>query len=108
MRELGLDVSRETVDRLEALVNTLERWQKAINLVGKTTMDDIWPRHVLDSAQLKALIPEGAKTLADLGSGGGFPGLVLAALRPDLDVTLIESDARKARLPGRGRPPHGA
>ena len=100
MQELGVDVSRETRDRLEALVNTLGRWQKAINLVGRSTLEDVWTRHVLDSAQLKALIPESAKSLTDLGSGGGFPGLVLAAMRPDLDVTLIESDARKAAFLG--------
>jgi len=100
MRELGADVSRETCDQLEALVSTLLRWQKAINLVGRTTIEDIWTRHVLDSAQLAPLIPAEATTLADLGSGGGFPGLVLAALRPDLDVTLIEVDARKAAFLG--------
>ena len=100
MHQLGTDVSRETGDRLEALVSTLERWQKAINLVGKATMGDVWRRHVLDSAQLLALIPKGAKTLTDLGSGAGFPGLVVAALRPDLEVTLIESDARKAAFLG--------
>jgi 16S rRNA (guanine527-N7)-methyltransferase len=100
MRQLRVDVSRETGDRLEALVSTLERWQKAINLVGKTTMGDVWRRHILDSAQLKGLIPGEAKTLTDLGSGAGFPGLVVAALRPDLDVTLIESDARKAAFLG--------
>ena len=95
MRELRLDVSRETRDQLEALVNTLGRWQKAINLVGKATLADIWIRHVLDSAQLLPLVPKTAQRLVDLGSGGGFPGLVIAALRPELDVTLIESDARK-------------
>ena len=100
MRQLGVDVSRETRDQLEALVNTLVRWQKAINLVGRTTIEGIWTRHVLDSAQLVILIPERAKTLTDLGSGGGFPGLVVAAMRPDLDVTLIESDARKAAFLG--------
>ena len=100
MRQLGVDVSRETRDQLEALVNILVRWQKAINLVGNTTMEGIWTRHVLDSAQLKLLIPERAKTLTDLGSGAGFPGLVVAALRPDLDVTLIEADARKAAFLG--------
>ena len=100
MRELGVDVSRETNDQLEALVNTLVRWQKAINLVGKATIEDVWTRHVLDSAQLAPLIPPDAATLADLGSGGGFPGLVLAALRPELDVTLIEVDARKAAFLG--------
>jgi 16S rRNA (guanine527-N7)-methyltransferase len=100
MRELGADVSRETLDRLGALVDTLVRWQKAINLVGRTTMEDVWIRHVLDSAQLAPLIPADAKSLADLGSGGGFPGLVLAALRPELDMTLIEVDARKAAFLG--------
>lgn len=100
MRHIGVDVSRETRDQLEALVNTLVRWQKAINLVGRTTLDDLWVRHVLDSAQLKILIPPGAKTLTDLGSGAGFPGLVAAAMRPDLEVTLIESDARKAAFLG--------
>ena len=100
MRELGVDVSRETNDQLEALANTLVRWQKAINLVGKATIEDVWTRHVLDSAQLAPLIPPDAATLADLGSGGGFPGLVLAALRPELDVALIEVDARKAAFLG--------
>ncbi len=100
MRELRVDVSRETRDQLEAMVFTLGRWQKAINLVGKATLEDIWVRHVLDSAQLVPLIPKDARTLADLGSGGGFPGLVLAALRPDLAVTLIESDARKGACLG--------
>src|SRR5438132_11428226 len=91
MHELGVDVSRETSDQLEALVDTLLRWQKAINLVGRTTVEDVWVRHVLDSAQLQPLIPPEASTLVDLGSGAGFPGLVLASLRPDLDVTLIEA-----------------
>jgi 16S rRNA (guanine527-N7)-methyltransferase len=100
MLQLGIDVSRETGDRLEALVSTLERWQKAINLVSRTTLEDVWRRHVLDSAQLKPLIPAEAKTLVDLGSGAGFPGLVVAALRPDLAITLIESDARKAAFLG--------
>lgn len=100
MRDLRVDVSRETRDQFEALVYTLGRWQKAINLVGKTTLGDIWTRHILDSAQLLPLLPKSARTLVDLGSGGGFPGLVLAALRPDLDVTLIESDARKCAFLG--------
>jgi 16S rRNA (guanine527-N7)-methyltransferase len=100
IQRLGIDVSRETGDRLETLVDTLERWQKAINLVGRNTLGDVWHRHVLDSAQLKPLIPEGVKTLTDLGSGAGFPGLVLAALCPDLEVTLVESDARKSAFLG--------
>ena len=93
-------VSRETLGRLEILVETLERWQKAINLVSRNTLDGAWKRHVLDSAQVVPLIPIEAKSLADLGSGGGFPGLVIAALRPDLQITMIESDARKAAFLG--------
>jgi 16S rRNA (guanine527-N7)-methyltransferase len=100
MREIRVDVSRETRDQLETLALTLARWQKAINLVGKGTLEDVWARHILDSAQLLPLIPRSAQTLADLGSGGGFPGLVLAALRPDLQVTLIEADARKGAFLG--------
>jgi 16S rRNA (guanine527-N7)-methyltransferase len=100
MQELGSPVSRETAEQLDQLVATLERWQKAINLVGRTTLDEVWVRHVLDSAQVVPLIPAEAHALADLGSGGGFPGLVIAALRPDLQVTLIESDARKAAFLG--------
>ena len=100
MQALGAPVSRETADQLDLLVATLERWQKAINLVGRTTLDEVWTRHVLDSGQLAPLIPTEAKTLADLGSGGGFPGLVIAALRPDLQVTMIESDARKSAFLG--------
>jgi 16S rRNA (guanine527-N7)-methyltransferase len=100
MQELRVDVSRETRDQLEALVHTLGRWQKAINLVGKATLEDIWVRHILDSAQLVPLIPRQTQHLVDLGSGGGFPGLVLAAMRPDMRVTLIESDARKGAFLG--------
>ncbi len=100
MQDLRVDVSRETRDQLETLVHTLGRWQKAINLIGKATLEDIWIRHILDSAQLLPLIPKTAHKLVDLGSGGGFPGLVLAALRPGLEVTLIESDARKGAFLG--------
>lgn len=74
----------------------LRRWQPRINLVGASTLADPWRRHVLDSAQLAPLVPATARRLVDLGSGAGFPGLVLAALRPDLEVTLAESDQRKA------------
>ena len=89
------NVSRETFLRLEAYVALLTKWQSAINLVGRDTLDDVWRRHIQDSAQLAGLIPDNAKTLTDLGSGAGFPGLVLAILR-DLDVTLIESSGKKA------------
>lgn len=100
MDRLGAPVSRETLARLDVLVENLMRWQKAINLVGRTTLQDVWERHILDSAQLKPLMPTQAKTVADLGSGGGFPGLVVAALCPEIAVTLIEADARKAAFLG--------
>lgn len=90
------NVSRETLDRLRQYQALLEKWQRAINLVGPATLPDAWARHFTDSAQLLPLLPAGAKTLYDLGSGAGFPGLVLAVLRPDVAVTLIESDQKKS------------
>ena len=84
----------EQTDRLRLYVDLLKKWQKTINLVGKNTLEDAWDRHILDSAQLSAHIPQHA-TLLDIGSGAGFPGLVLAILRPDISVTLVESDTRK-------------
>lgn len=93
----GLDLSEEALDRLRALEVLVARWTARINLVAASTVPDLWTRHILDSAQLWPLAPP-AKTWADLGSGGGFPGLVIAALAADTGaphVTLIESDARK-------------
>jgi 16S rRNA (guanine(527)-N(7))-methyltransferase RsmG len=88
-------VSRETAARLEIYAATLARWQTAINLVGRGTLETVWQRHLLDSAQLLAHLPEPSAPLVDLGSGAGFPGLVLAILGAP-DVHLIEADARKA------------
>lgn len=87
-------VSRETLDRLAAYEVTLRKWQPKINLVGPSTLPDAWRRHFLDSAQLFPLIPESARVLVDLGSGAGFPGLVLAIMGVP-EVHLVESDARK-------------
>lgn len=87
-------VSRETLDRLILYAALLEKWQKAVNLVARATLDDVWTRHMLDSAQLAPLIPAGAARLLDLGSGAGFPGLVLAIMT-GLPTRLIESDAKK-------------
>jgi 16S rRNA (guanine527-N7)-methyltransferase len=88
-------VSRETLARLKAYADILTDWNSRHNLVSRASLPDAWRRHFWDSAQLAALIPEGARTLADLGSGAGFPGLVLAALRPDLSVALHEATAKK-------------
>lgn len=87
-------VSRETLDRLIAYEALLRKWQPKINLVGPSTLPDVWKRHFLDSAQLHPLLPEGTRVLVDLGSGAGFPGLVLAILGVP-QVHLIESDVRK-------------
>ena len=88
-------VSRETLARLKAYADVLVDWNARHNLVAKSTLPDLWRRHFWDSAQLAPLIPGTARTLADLGSGAGFPGLVLAALRPDLAVTLHEATTKK-------------
>ena len=87
-------VSRETLERLRRYVELLDKWNRKINLVGRGTMDDPWRRHMLDSAQLFTLIPNTASRLADLGSGAGFPGLVLAIMGAK-DVHLIEADRKK-------------
>jgi len=88
-------VSRETLARLKAYADLLTDWNTRHNLVAKSTLPDLWHRHIWDSAQLAPLLPPDAKTLADLGSGAGFPGLVLAAMRPDIAVTLHEATTKK-------------
>lgn len=94
------DVSRETMNRLQAYVALLKKWNPKINLVAKSTLQDVWHRHLADSAQLWALAPEGAKHWLDIGSGAGFPGLVIAAIAaekaPEMVVTMVESDRRKS------------
>ncbi|HIJ61611.1 MAG TPA: 16S rRNA (guanine(527)-N(7))-methyltransferase RsmG [Rhodospirillaceae bacterium] len=85
-------VSRETVERLQVYADLLIKWQARINLVGPATIPDLWRRHMLDSAQLAPLLPGGP--VLDLGSGAGFPGLVLAIMT-GLPVHLVESDGRK-------------
>lgn len=92
----SLNVSRETLGRLEIFVRLTEEWQKAINLISPSTVKDIWWRHIVDSAQLYPLIAPYVRSIVDLGSGGGFPALVLAAMsETERTVTLIESDRRK-------------
>ncbi len=94
------NVSRETEERLSIYEALIRKWNPAINLVARSTLDDIWTRHFLDSAQIFDLANPPGGHWVDLGSGGGFPGLVIAVLAaeisPSLRVTLIESDGRKA------------
>lgn len=93
-------VSRETWASIEAFEDLVRRWTPRINLVSSSSLADLRQRHTHDSAQLVGLAPENARTWVDLGSGGGFPGLIVAIVareqRPGLSVTLVESDARKA------------
>ncbi|SNS10423.1 16S rRNA (guanine(527)-N(7))-methyltransferase RsmG [Antarctobacter heliothermus] len=97
---LGYAVSRETSERLTLYLALLEKWNPRINLVARSTIKDAVQRHFIDSAQLSALDKAQSGPWVDLGSGGGFPGLVVAILKtelaPDRRVTLIESDTRKA------------
>jgi 16S rRNA (guanine527-N7)-methyltransferase len=94
-----LNVSRETTDLLTQFSELVERWTVRINLISKASVDGIWERHVADSAQLFELAPE-FEHWVDLGSGGGFPGIVIAIIakeaRPEARITLVESDLRKA------------
>lgn len=93
-------VSRETLERLTIFATLLIKWQAKINLVSPSTIPTLWTRHMLDSAQLMQHIPANASRWLDLGSGGGFPGLVCAAIshdhHPSQQIVLVESDQRKA------------
>ena len=89
------NVSRETVEMLDIYAQLLESWNSKINLVSKATLPLVWTRHFQDSLQIAGLKPN-AKTWVDLGSGGGFPGAVVAICRPDTSVTLVEADQRKS------------
>ena len=93
-----IEISDEAFEKLEIYHALLLKWQKAINIVSNKTIEQAWHRHFIDSAQLVKLIPEGVKTYADLGCGGGFAGLVVAIMRPDIDTHLIESDERKCQF----------
>lgn len=95
----GVDVSRETMERLEAFSALVTKWTPKINLIARNSVPDLWNRHIVDSVQLYRFAPESFEKWADLGSGGGFPGIVMAILaaqhQPSARFTLIESDQRK-------------
>lgn len=94
-----LSVSRETREMLVDFSQELPRWSKSINLIAPSTATNIWRRHILDSAQILLAAPRDLASWCDLGSGGGLPGLVVAIIlttRPGTQITLIESDRRKA------------
>lgn len=90
------DVSRETQERLEIYERELTRWNKKINLVSPNSIATMRQRHFLDSLQLAHFAAAHDGKWLDLGSGGGFPGLVISAHQPDRDIHLVESDLRKS------------
>lgn len=96
---VGLNVSRETLSRLQVFVDLLVKWNVAINLVSKNTIGQVWSRHIADSVQVFEF-GAAARNWVDLGSGGGFPGVVVAILAaelaPEMVVTLVEADQRKS------------
>ena len=95
-------VSRETISSLKKYEDILIKANKTLNLVGNSTINEIWTRHFLDSAQVIDFIDKNEKTLIDLGSGAGFPGLVLSILSKDrkipLKVKLIEKSSKKTKF----------
>jgi 16S rRNA (guanine527-N7)-methyltransferase len=95
-------VPRETIHALTRYADLLSHWQKSINLVAPSTLPEVWSRHFADSAQLRTLAPA-ARLWLDLGSGAGFPGLVVAILQaqvPDFRMQMVESNAKKCAFLG--------
>lgn len=89
------DVSRESRQKIETYVTLLLTWQQRINLIGPATVSSIWERHVCDALQLLPLLPPGTRALAELGSGAGIPGLIIA-MAAGLEAHLYESNGKKA------------
>lgn len=92
-------VSRESLHGLVAYVDLLRQWQAKINLIGPDTVDQIWHRHIADSLQLLALLPDDCTNILDLGSGAGLPGLPLAVAlgsAGNITVHMVESNAKKS------------
>jgi 16S rRNA (guanine527-N7)-methyltransferase len=94
------DVSRETMQKLQDFVSILTEWNEKMNLVSKNSLSEVWSRHVFDSLQLVKYLPEKIEKLVDIGSGAGFPGVVLAVYlaekSPETKVFLVESITKKA------------
>ena len=96
----GVNVSRETFEELQQFADLVRKWTPKINLISPATIPELWERHIVDSAQIYRFAPESYKKWVDIGSGGGFPGIVMAIIaktqQPDASFVLIESDQRKA------------
>lgn len=96
----GQNVSRETYEELQAFAALVQKWTPRINLIAKSSIPNLWDRHIIDSAQLYRFAPKDTRKWVDIGSGGGFPGIIMAIMgkvtAPGQQFTLIESDQRKA------------
>ncbi|MDO6590457.1 16S rRNA (guanine(527)-N(7))-methyltransferase RsmG [Loktanella sp. D2R18] len=96
----GVNVSRETLDDLHRFSELVQKWTTKINLISPSTVSSLWERHIVDSAQIYASAPKIFNKWVDIGSGGGFPGIVVAIIgkvaQPNAMFILIESDQRKA------------
>ena len=94
------EISDDTLERFQIYQALVRKWTPKINLVSRRSLNDLWERHFRDSLQLFSIEPTRKGHWVDLGSGGGFPGMVLAIaaaeLRPELRFSLVESDKRKA------------
>ena len=95
--ERDYNVSRETISKLEIYAECLIEWQSKFNLIGKSTINSLWHRHILDSIQLVSTIPEDFQSLMDIGTGAGLPGLILAIYYNQLgkDIYLVDSNKKK-------------
>ncbi|MBR7092211.1 MAG: 16S rRNA (guanine(527)-N(7))-methyltransferase RsmG [Clostridia bacterium] len=95
--DYGIDVSRETAERLDEFAALLAEWNQKINLTAITDPEGMLIKHLLDSLTLLPRLPKGPCSLIDVGTGAGFPGIPLALMRPDIQVTLLDSLQKKTR-----------
>jgi 16S rRNA (guanine527-N7)-methyltransferase len=96
-RRYGVDVSRETQERLQRFADLFLKWASRINLIAPSTVEQLWTRHIADSLQIRNVVPKPARWI-DLGSGGGFPGIITAITLAEEGqgwVNLVESNHKK-------------
>jgi 16S rRNA (guanine527-N7)-methyltransferase len=84
VRDYGIDVSRETQARLERFADLFLKWAARINLIAPSTIEQVWARHIVDSLQIRNIVPQAGRWI-DIGSGGGFPGIITARKPGRLD-----------------------
>lgn len=94
----ALNVSRETCERLSVFEKLFQDQQKSLNLISRHPTDEFWLRHIIDSAQLTKFVSRETISGIDFGSGGGFPGIILSILNPNISFTLVEAREKKANF----------